>query len=164
MKVRTRYAPSPTGFFHVGGARTALFNYLFAKHHNGTFICRIEDTDVERNVEGGVDSQLDNLEWLKIKPDESPRNPGDYPPYIQTQKLERYQQLAQKLVDNGLAYYCFCSADELKEQRDKALKEGKTPKYNRTCVNLTKAQIDTNLKKKIPAVIRLKMPDNTNIE
>ncbi|MDR1234812.1 MAG: glutamate--tRNA ligase [Mycoplasmataceae bacterium] len=164
MKVRTRYAPSPTGFFHIGGARTALFNYLYAKHHQGTFICRIEDTDVERNVEGGVDSQLNNLDWLKITPDESPRTPGNYPPYIQTQKLKRYQGLAHKLLEEGKAYYCFCSKKELQQQREEALKQGLTPKYNRRCLNLTKTEIADNLKKGLPAVIRLKMKDNAEIK
>ena len=89
--VRTRYAPSPTGLFHIGGARTALFNYLFAKMNNGVFIVRIEDTDVERNVENGIDSQINNLKWLKIYPDESYQNPGNYGPYIQSEKFDRCQ-------------------------------------------------------------------------
>ncbi len=163
-KVRTRYAPSPTGFFHIGGARTALFNYLYAKHCGGDFIVRIEDTDQERNVEGGIDSQLNNLEWLKIKYDESIRNPGEYGPYIQTQKLARYQELANKLVQEGKAYYCFCTKEELEEQRKISLENNQTPKYNRKCLHLTKEEIQSKLSSGIPHVIRLKMPDGINIE
>ncbi len=164
QKIRTRYAPSPTGFFHVGGARTALFNYLYAKHCGGEFIVRIEDTDTERNVEGGIDSQLDNLEWLKIKYDESIRNPSKYGPYIQTQKLERYKELANKLLKEGKAYYCFCTKEELELERELALKNNQTPKYNRRCLYLTKQEIQDKLKQGIPHVIRLKMKDNVNIE
>ena len=164
QKIRTRYAPSPTGFFHVGGARTALFNYLYAKHCNGEFIVRIEDTDQERNVEGGIDSQLNNLEWLKIKYDESIRNPGKYGPYIQTQKLDRYKELANKLLEEGKAYYCFCTKEELELERELALKNNQTPKYNRKCLYLTKEEIQQKLDQGISHVIRLKIQDNVNIE
>jgi glutamyl-tRNA synthetase len=163
-KIRTRYAPSPTGFFHIGGARTALFNYLFAKHHNGTFVCRIEDTDVERNVDGGIASQLDSLDWLKITPDESPRHPGAFAPYVQTQKLQRYQELAHQLLKEQKAYYCFCTKEQLQKQRETAMQCGVTPKYNRRCLQLSDQEIQDNLKNKIPAVIRLKMPDNVEIK
>ncbi len=163
-KVRTRYAPSPTGFFHIGGARTALFNYLYAKHCNGDFVVRIEDTDVERNVEGGIDSQLDNLNWLKIFYDESIKNPGKFGPYIQSQKLERYRELANKLLQEGKAYYCFCSKDELDLQREIAMKQGHTPKYNRKCLYLSKEEIQQKLDQNIPHVIRLRMHDDENIE
>lgn len=161
--MRTRYAPSPTGFFHIGGARTALFNYLFARHHQGIFICRIEDTDTERNVSGGIASQLDNLDWLKITPDESPRNPGAFPPYVQTQKLKRYQDLAHKLLKENKAYYCFCTKEELQQQRVTAIKNGLTPKYNRHCLHLNAKEIQEKLHQGIPAVIRLKMTDDTNL-
>lgn len=163
-KVRTRYAPSPTGFFHIGGARTALFNYLYAKHCNGDFIVRIEDTDIERNVEGGIDSQLNNLTWLKIPYDESIKNPGKFGPYIQSQKLERYRELANKLLQEGKAYYCFCSKEELDLQREIAMKQGHTPKYSRKCLYLSKEEIKEKLNQNIPHVIRLKMHDNENIE
>lgn len=163
-KVRTRYAPSPTGFFHIGGARTALFNYLYAKHRNGEFIVRIEDTDQERNVEGGIDSQLNNLDWLKIPYDESIRNPGPYRPYQQTQKLARYQELANKLLQEGKAYRCFCSKEELDQQREIAMANGQTPKYSRKCLHLSKEEIQQKLDQHIPYVIRLKITDNVNIE
>ena len=99
-KVRVRYAPSPTGHLHIGGARTALFNYLFAKHYDGDFIFRLEDTDIERNIEGGEANQLDNLAWLGIVPDESPLNPKDeYAPYRQMERLDIYRKYTQELLD-----------------------------------------------------------------
>lgn len=103
-KIRTRYAPSPTGTLHIGNARTALFNYLFAKHHNGEFVIRIEDTDIERNVEGGVESQLNDLKWLGITWDEGPDVGGSYGPYFQLERLEIYQKYAHDLLEQGLAY------------------------------------------------------------
>src|SRR5690554_4591230 len=103
-KIRTRYAPSPTGTLHIGNARTALFNYLFAKHHQGEFVVRIEDTDIERNVEGGVESQLNDLKWLGITWDEGPLVGGLYGPYFQLERLEIYQKYAHDLLDQGLAY------------------------------------------------------------
>lgn len=162
--VRTRYAPSPTGLFHIGGARTALFNYLFAKKNNGDFIVRIEDTDIERNVEGGAESQLNNLKWLKIFPDESMLNPGNYGPYKQTEKLSRYRELANRLLEEKKAYRCFCSAEKLEEDRKNALANGQTPKYNRTCLNLTNDEIKEKLKNNTPFSIRLKMNDNQEIK
>lgn len=104
QKVRVRYAPSPTGLLHIGNARSALFNYLYAKHYDGDFIVRIEDTDIKRNVEGGEKSQLELLEWLGIKIDESPIHGGNYGPYRQLERLELYQQYAQQLLDQGKAY------------------------------------------------------------
>ena len=160
----TRYAPSPTGYFHIGGARTALFNYLYAKHMNGDFIVRIEDTDVERNVEGGIESQLENLKWMGIIPDESVINPGKYGPYVQSQKLEHYKNLAFELVKNKKAYHCFCSAEQLETDRQLALSNHQTPKYNRRCYALTEDEVTKKIKQGIPFVIRLKMEDNVNIE
>lgn len=163
MKIRTRYAPSPTGFFHVGGARTALFNYLYAKHEGGDFILRIEDTDTERNVEGGIESQITNLEWMGIKIDESVKNPGKFGPYQQTHKLARYQELANKLLAEGKAYRCFCTKEELDANRAAAQDAGQTPKYNRHCLYLTKEEIQQKLDAKIPYTIRLKIEDNVEI-
>lgn len=162
--IRCRYAPSPTGFLHIGGARTALFNFLFAKHNHGQFIVRIEDTDVARNVEGGIASQLNNLKWMGIIPDESILNPGKYGPYIQSKKLEKYQSLANQLLKENKAYYCFCNEKELEEQRQLALATHQTPKYNRKCLNLTESEIKNKLAQNIPHVIRLKMPDNRTYE
>lgn len=157
MRIRTRYAPSPTGFFHIGGARTALYNYLYSKHFNGDFIVRIEDTDYERNVENGTESQLDNLAWLGILPDESPLKPGEYGPYKQTEKLARYEKLTDQLVEQGDAYYCFCSKQLLDQDRVDAERLHQTPKYNRRCFSLTRQQINENLKNRIPFTIRLKI-------
>lgn len=164
MKVRTRYAPSPTGYFHIGGARTALFNYLYAKRKGGDFIVRIEDTDIERNVENGAESQLENISWMGITPDESPFNPGKYGPYFQTEKLKRYEELANKLVSEKKAYYCFCSKYELDEQRKIAEEKHETPKYNRRCINLSDIEIKDKLAKGIEYVIRLKIDENKNYE
>lgn len=158
--VRTRYAPSPTGLFHIGGARTALFNYLFAKKNNGDFIVRIEDTDIERNVEGGIESQLHNLKWLKIFPDESLLNPGDYGPYKQSEKISKYRELANKLLEEKKAYRCFCSVEKLEIDRKNALENGQTPKYNKTCLKLTESEINENLKNDVPYSIRLKIKEN----
>ena len=163
-KIRARYAPSPTGFFHIGGARTALLNYLFAKRYKGYFIVRIEDTDTARNVEGGTESQLANLAWMDIVPEESPLNPGPYGPYVQTQKLKRYQDLAHKLLKEGKAYYCFCKEEDLEKDRQMALANHQTPKYSRRCLYLSPEEIQAKLDAKVPYVIRLKMKDNTNIE
>lgn len=159
-KVRVRYAPSPTGLFHVGGARTALFNYLFAKKHYGNFIVRIENTDTKRNIKAGVNSQLDNLKWLKIFPDESPINPGEYGPYIQSEKLKKYQELAFSLLKQNKAYRCFCSLEELKQERKNLLAQKKVAKYSRCCLNLQQDEIEKKLNQKIPFSIRIKIPDN----
>ncbi|MGL4951539.1 MAG: glutamate--tRNA ligase [Mycoplasma sp.] len=160
MKIRTRYAPSPTGYFHIGGARTALYNYLFAKRFEGDFIVRIEDTDIERNVENGTESQLDNIEWLGISPNESPLNPGNYGPYKQSEKLDVYEKLANQLVEEGKAYFCFCSKEKLDKDRELAELNKQTPKYNRTCLKLTKEEITEKLESGVTRTIRLKMKDN----
>lgn len=158
--IRTRYAPSPTGLFHIGGARTALFNYLFAKKNNGDFVVRIEDTDSDRNVDGGIESQLLNLKWLKIFPDESMLNPGNYGPYIQSEKFSVYKELAYKLLEEKKAYRCFCSQQKLEKEREKANKEGRTPKYNRECLFLSEEEINKKLSNKEEFSIRLKMEDD----
>ncbi len=158
-KVRVRYAPSPTGYLHIGGARSALFNYLFAKKYNGDFVVRIEDTDLERNIPGAEKSQIEDLEWLGIIPDESPykMNPK-YAPYRQTEKLELYRKYAQELVDKGYAYYCYCSEDELAEMKENQLANGvKSFKYDRHCLNLTTEEIEKYKKEGRKPTIRLKM-------
>ena len=115
--VRVRYAPSPTGLPHVGNIRTALFNWLFARHSGGSFIVRIEDTDVNRKVEGAVEAILDGLRWLGIDWDEGPEVGGDYGPYFQSQRLDIYQKAAQLLVTEGHAYPCYCSSQRLEQMR-----------------------------------------------
>ena len=162
--VRTRYAPSPTGLFHVGGARTALFNFLFARSNDGIFIVRIEDTDIERNIEGGIDSQFENLKWLKLFFDESLENPGLYGPYVQSEKLDIYSNIAMNLVENKHAYKCFCSVDELILEREEALRNKLPPKYSRKCSTLNNEQIELMEKSKIPWTVRLKISDEDIFE
>ena len=160
-KVRVRYAPSPTGHLHIGGARTALFNYLFAKHHNGDFVFRIEDTDIERNIEGGEASQLENLEWLGIIPDESPVNPNPkYAPYRQMERLDIYKERTQWLLDHGYAYKCFCTPEELEAEHELQTAAGLAPKYNRKCCDLTPEEVASKEAAGLPYTIRVKVPDN----
>ena len=161
-KVRVRYAPSPTGYLHIGGARSALFNYLYAKKYNGDFVFRIEDTDIERNIPGAEESQLHDLIWLGIIPDESPENPNPkYAPYRQMEKLDVYKQYAQKLIDMGVAYECYCSEDELAEMKEEQLSNGvKSFKYNRHCLNLTEEEKEKYRKEGRKPTIRLKMMEN----
>ena len=129
-EVRLRFAPSPTGALHVGGLRTALFNYLFAKHHQGRFILRIEDTDQERFVEGAEEGIIKTLDWAGISPDEGPHVGGEYGPYRQSERLSRYQEAATFLMNKGLAYKCYCSPEELNEMRQSQMARGVPPKYD----------------------------------
>ena len=157
MKIRTRFAPSPTGFMHVGNLRTALYEYLTAKHDGGTFILRIEDTDQERFVEGAVDVIYKTLETAGITHDEGPDVGGDYGPYVQSERKDMYKPYAEKLVKEGKAYYCFCSKERLEELKKNA-PEGTVAGYDRHCRDLPKEQIDANLSSGMSYVIRQKMP------
>ncbi|HEY4537659.1 MAG TPA: glutamate--tRNA ligase [Erysipelothrix sp.] len=161
-KVRVRYAPSPTGFLHIGNARTALFDYLIAKHHDGDFVLRIEDTDIERNVEGGEQSQLEYLEWLGIIPDESPQKPNPkYAPYRQMERLDIYNEYIQKLLDSGDAYKCYCTSEELDEDYRRQKEAGHvSTRYSRTCLHLDEETIAKNEAEGKPYSIRLRVPDN----
>lgn len=132
-KVRVRFAPSPTGYLHVGGARTALYNWLFARHENGVFILRIEDTDVERSTDESVTTILDSLRWLGLDWDEGPEVGGPAGPYRQAERLTLYQEHARKLLDEGKAYYCTCTPEELEGRRKAALAAGTSPKYDGRC-------------------------------
>ncbi|NLA58699.1 MAG: glutamate--tRNA ligase [Firmicutes bacterium] len=138
--VRTRFAPSPTGFLHVGGARTALFNWLYARHYGGTFVLRIEDTDLERSTEESVNAILEGLKWLGLTWDEGPGCGGDYGPYFQSERLDIYRQYVQQLLDEDKAYLCYCTPEELKARREEALAQGRDPKYDRRCAELTTAE------------------------
>ena len=129
---RVRFAPSPTGYLHVGGARTALFNWLFARHFGGTLVLRIEDTDLERSTAEMVDGILQGMQWLGINWDEGP--------YYQTNRTDLYRAAAAKLIESGAAYYCFCSKDELERRRAKATEEGRPPKYEGICRKLNAAE------------------------
>jgi len=136
-EIRVRFAPSPTGFMHIGNARTALINYLFAKAKNGKFIVRIEDTDYARNNdEAGYDIER-SLDWLKIVPDEGPIKGGPFGPYLQSQRKDLYDKILYKLIEAGKVYRCFCSEEELEKKREEQLLAGKPPKYDRTCANLS---------------------------
>jgi len=143
MTVRVRFAPSPTGHLHIGGARTALFNYLFAKNKNGKFILRIEDTDSERGAEEFRVSILDGIHWLGMDYDEGP--------FYQSKRMDLYKSHVQKLLDEGKAYRCYCTPDELAQRREEALKQGKDAKYDRRCRDITE-----NIEK--PFAIRIKAP------
>ena len=165
-KVRVRYAPSPTGFLHIGGARSALFNYLFAKRHDGQFIVRIEDTDIERNIAGGEVSQIQDLTWLGIVPDESPLKPNAlYAPYRQMERLKTYQDYAEQLIKQGQAYHCYCSEAELEASREEQLARGiAAPQYNRRCLHLTPEQMTAFQSEGRQPVVRLKLADHLTIQ
>ncbi len=160
MSIRTRFAPSPTGFLHIGSVRTVLFDYLLAKKNNGKIILRIEDTDQKRYVKGAVKKLIEILNWLNIKFDEGPHIGGDYGPYIQTERLKIYQKYIQKLLDKDKAYYCFCSEERLKKLREEQIKKKQAPKYDNHCRNLSKKEIEENIKAGKKYVIRQKMPQS----
>jgi glutamyl-tRNA synthetase len=157
--VRVRFAPSPTGYLHVGGARTALFNWLFARKHNGAFILRIEDTDRKRYEPEAVGNILESLRWLGLEWDEGPEVGGDYGPYYQSQRLGIYQKYAQQLVDSGHAYYCYCSPERLAQVREEQRRRGEPDVgYDRHCRYLTAKQRNEYEARGIVPVVRLKVP------
>lgn len=158
MKIRTRYAPSPTGFMHIGNLRTAIFEYLLAKKYDGDFILRIEDTDQNREVEGAIDFIYDTLKLCNLQIDEGPNNPGKYGPYIQSERKDIYKKYAIELVEKNHAYYCFCTEEELQKERENCEKLGKPYSYDGKCSRLLKSEIEEKLKQNIPYVIRQKMP------
>ena len=158
-KVRVRFAPSPTGYLHIGGARTALFNWLFAKKYNGKLILRIEDTDTERLKENSVSQILSSLKWLGIDWDEGPEKGGDFGPYFQSQRQEHYTKAAQTLIQENKAYHCFCSVEEIQEEREKQRQDGKPFRYQGKCRNLSHEEVEDRLKQGLPSVIRIKVPD-----
>lgn len=158
MKVRTRYAPSPTGFMHIGNLRTAIFEYLLARKYDGSFILRIEDTDQERQVEGAIDFIYKTLELCNITIDEGPNNDKGYGPYIQSERKDIYKKYAEELVEKGKAYYCFCSEEELNVMRERANARHKPFLYDGRCSRLSKEKIAENLANGVSYVIRQKMP------
>jgi glutamyl-tRNA synthetase len=158
---RVRFAPSPTGYLHVGGARTALFNWLYARHHGGVFVLRIEDTDVERSSWEMVAGILDGMKWLGLDWDEGPEVGGPHGPYLQSERLDRYRAAADRLVASGHAYYCYCNPDEIKAKREAAEQAGKTYSYDRACCALSVEQISENESAGMPRAIRFRMPDGT---
>ena len=156
--VRTRFAPSPTGYMHVGNLRTALYAYLMAKSQNGTFILRIEDTDQERYVEGAVDIIYNTLKEAGLNWDEGPDVGGPVGPYVQSERMSMFKAYAEKLVESGHAYYCFCDKDRLEEVRVLQKASGQAPKYDGHCRDLSKEEVAEKLAAGIPYVIRQKMP------
>ncbi|TDM12029.1 glutamate--tRNA ligase [Macrococcus lamae] len=157
-KVRVRYAPSPTGFLHIGNARTALFNYLFAKHHGGDFIVRIEDTDTARNVEGGEESQLRYLKWLGIEWDESVDKDGGYGPYRQSERGDIYNPIIEQLLAEDKAYRCYMTSEELEAEREAQIAHGEMPRYGGQHAHLTKDQEDAFIAEGRKPSIRFRVP------
>ncbi|MBI3753786.1 MAG: glutamate--tRNA ligase, partial [Deltaproteobacteria bacterium] len=157
MEVRTRFAPSPTGYLHIGGARTALFNWLFARHHKGKFILRIEDTDVARSTEESTQAILDGMQWLGLNWDEGP--------YFQSKRFELYREHAYKFLEMGKAYKCYCAPEELEQRRKDALAQGRPPKYDGRCRDIeSKGQRVTESKpQNKPFAIRFKVPPGTTL-
>ena len=158
QQVRTRFAPSPTGFVHVGSIRTALFAWLFARQTGGVFVLRIEDTDATREVEGAVQAIMDDLQWLNLLWDEGPDIGGKFGPYIQSQRLEKYKAAAEKLLAGGAAYKCYCSKERLEALRAQQVQNKLPPGYDRCCRNLTPEQRAEKEKEGITPVIRFKTP------
>ncbi len=158
--IRVRFAPSPTGFLHVGGLRTALYNYLFARKHNGTFILRIEDTDRSRYVEGAVDNLIQTLQWAGLDYDEGPGKGGNAGPYVQSERISVYEEHARRLIADGNAYYAFDTPEELEEMRKAQEQKGLNPKYDRRALRLSPDEVRAKREAGTPAVVRMKMPDS----
>lgn len=160
-KVRVRFAPSPTGYLHVGGARTALFNWLFARNQGGSFILRIEDTDVTRSTPESLSAILESLRWLGLNWDEGPEIGGSYGPYLQSQRLPIYQEYARRLLEKGTAYWCFCQPEELARRRQEAAVRGEAPRYDGRCRDLSPEEVESLRKNGYPAALRFRIPPGT---
>jgi len=161
--IRVRFAPSPTGYLHVGGLRTALYNYLFARKHNGTFILRIEDTDRSRYVEGAVENLIETLRWAGLDYDEGPVKGGTAGPYVQSERIAVYREHVDRLLAAGHAYYAFDTPEELEEMRKAQEKQKLTPKYDRRALKLSPDEVRSKLDSGVPAVVRMRVPDSTTI-
>jgi nondiscriminating glutamyl-tRNA synthetase len=160
-EIRVRYAPSPTGYLHIGNARTALFNYLFAKHNNGKFILRIEDTDLERNISDGVKSQIDNLNWLGMDYDEGPgKETTETNSYFQSQRIPIYTKYVEQLLAEGKAYKCYCRSQRLEELAQSQKENGEIPRYDQCCLNLSEETKTQNEQNNVPFRIRFKVESN----
>jgi len=158
---RVRFAPSPTGYLHVGGARTALFNWLYARRHGGTFLLRIEDTDVERSSTDMVTGILDGLRWLGLTWDEGPEIGGPHAPYFQSERVDRHRAAARQLVERGQAYYCYCSPERLRDERARAEARGEAWQYDRACLPLTDERRRELDAAGTPRAVRFKVPGGT---
>ncbi|MBF0405759.1 MAG: glutamate--tRNA ligase [Candidatus Riflebacteria bacterium] len=164
-KIRVRFAPSPTGNLHVGGARTALFNWLFARKHKGTFVLRIEDTDAERSKKEYTQAILDGLRWLGMDWDEGPDVGGSFGPYFQTERLSIYREVIEKLLKEKKIYHCFCSSEELETIRSKQSEEKTAIRYNGRCRSLSQSEVEARLARNEKHVLRLKSDSSCeNIE
>ncbi|CAB4331473.1 MAG: glutamate--tRNA ligase [Actinobacteria bacterium] len=162
-QVRVRFAPSPTGDLHVGNIRTALFDWAYARHTQGKLIFRIEDTDRDRVTDEYIQAAIDTLKWLGLNWDEGPEVGGAYGPYLQSQRLEIYAEWAQKFLDNGDAYHCYCSADELEERRQLQMKNNQAPGYDGKCRDLSNVQIEDYKSKGRKPVVRMRMPQGETV-
>lgn len=168
MSVRVRFAPSPTGFVHIGSLRTALYNYLFAKRMGGEYILRVEDTDQTRLVDGAIENMLEAMNWAGVNHSEGVilgedgkvTQSGEYGPYVQSQRLDIYQKYIKQLLDNGQAYYCFCTKERLDKVREEQKEAGETPRYDGHCRELSKEEVKAKIDAGEPYVIRLKLPEN----
>ncbi|MDD8020210.1 MAG: glutamate--tRNA ligase [Acidobacteriota bacterium] len=158
-KLRVRFAPSPTGFIHVGNARTALFNWLLARQKGGIFVLRVEDTDLERSSQEYERNLIKDLHWLGLDWDEGPNTGGKFGPYRQSERLELYHQYAKQLLEADQAYYCFCPQEELERERAWALAEGRSPVYSGRCRHITLKEAQERIKAGEKAAIRLKVPE-----
>jgi len=170
MDTRVRFAPSPTGYVHIGSLRTALYDFLYAKGKQGKYILRIEDTDRSRFVEGALENLIKSLEWAGVKHDEGVFlengkivQKGNYGPYIQSERLDLYKEYINKLLDKGLAYRCFCSKERLDKVREEQKKRGETPMYDKHCRGLSQEEIQNNLDEGKDYVIRLKIPEDEDV-
>ncbi len=163
-QIRTRFAPSPTGYLHIGSLRTALYTYLFAKQNGGDFILRLEDTDQKRFVEGTAEAIYSGLRWAGLNYDEGPDIGGPYAPYVQSQRLDLYKKYAQELINKDLAYYCFCDEKTLEEMRAEQIAKKLAPKYDQRCLALSKDAVEVNLQQHRLHTIRMKIPTNRIIE
>jgi nondiscriminating glutamyl-tRNA synthetase len=171
MSVRVRFAPSPTGYVHIGGLRTALYNYLFAKKEGGTYLLRVEDTDRTRYVEGAIENLLENMAWAGVMHSEGPLlndegevvQVGDKGPYIQSERTEIYREHVEKLIEDGHAYYCFCSKERLDNLRDAQKAQGKVPRYDGICRGIDPADAKARVEAGESHVVRLKLPANHEV-
>ncbi len=163
MTVRTRMAPSPTGLLHIGSLYVALRNYAYARGRQGQFIIRVEDTDRERLVPGAMEKTLNTFKAYGLNYDEGPDMPGAFGPYIQSERLAIYKEYAQKLIDSGRAYYCFCTKERLESMRQEQIANKQLPRYDRHCASLTKDEVAAKLAANEPYVIRLKVPEHQTI-
>ena len=158
--MRVRFAPSPTGYVHVGNVRTALFNYLLARQRGGLFLLRIEDTDVERSRKSYEEGLIEDMKWLGVKWEEGPDIGGPLGPYRQSERSELYREYVDLLLEKKMAYHCFCTPETLEREREEALAKGETPRYSGRCRNLTPEEVQERLDRGEESAVRFKMPDD----